>query len=177
MDYPVAVKASGAALAHKTELGAVQLNLHDAAAVRAAAERVAPLGEAILVERMVEGAVAELILGLSRDLQFGLTLTIGAGGILVELLQDAVPLLLPVTEEAVREAILSLKSAPLLTGFRGKPKADIEAAVAAALALARFAEREGTQLVELDVNPLILRAKGQGAVAADALMRLGKEGA
>jgi len=175
LGYPVAVKASGAALAHKTELGAVQLNLHDAAAVRAAAERVAPLGEAILVERMVEGAVAELILGLSRDPQFGLTLTIGAGGILVELLQDAVPLLLPVNGEAVREAILSLKSAPLLAGFRGKPKADIEAAVAAALALARFAEREGTQLVELDVNPLILRAEGQGAVAADALMRLGRE--
>lgn len=172
MGYPVVVKAVGRAIAHKSELGAVALRLMDAAAVEAAARRMATLSEAILVEPMVQGGVAGLIVGVSRDPQLGLCLVVGAGGVMVELLNDRALLLLPTTAEQVREAILSLCMAPLLQGFRGRPVADLDAAVAAVLAVARFAESHADRLVELDVNPLIVRPVGKGAVAVDALVRL-----
>jgi acyl-CoA synthetase (NDP forming) len=172
LGYPVAVKAVGRALAHKSELGAVALGLRDAASVEAAAGRMAGLGDALLVEPMVEDGVAELIVGASRDPQLGLCLVVGAGGVLVELLDDRALLLLPTTEEEVRVALLGLRAAPLLQGFRGRPAGDVNAAVAAALAVARFAQAHAGHLAELDVNPLIVRPAGKGAVAADALVRL-----
>ncbi|HEX6015223.1 MAG TPA: acetate--CoA ligase family protein, partial [Geminicoccaceae bacterium] len=116
--------------------------------------------------------VAELIVGVSRDPQLGLCLVVGAGGVLVELLDDRALLLLPTTEEAVRAAVLGLRATPLLQGFRGRPAGDIEAAVTAALAVARFAQAHADRLAELDVNPLIVRPAGKGAVAADVLVRL-----
>ena len=76
------------------------------------------------------------------------------------------------SEDEIRAAILSLKTAPLLQGFRGRPVADLDAAVAAALAIARFAEAHADTLEELDVNPLIVRPQGKGAVAVDALIRM-----
>ena len=130
----------------------------------------------LLIEPMVDDAVAELILGINKDPQFGLFMVIGAGGILVELMQDSRTLLLPVSANEVREAILSLRSASLLTGFRGKPAADIDTTVEVALSLARFAEAHADTLIELDINPLMLRPAGQGAFAADALIRvMGRE--
>jgi acetate---CoA ligase (ADP-forming) len=176
LGYPVAVKASSAALAHKSEFGAVALDLPDAAAVEAAAARMVALGEAILVEPMVADGVAELILGVSRDPQVGLCLCIGFGGVLVELLADRVLLLLPTTEAEVRAAVLGLRGAPLLAGFRGRPPGDLDAVAAAALAVARFAAAHADRLVELDVNPLIVRPAGLGAVAADVLIRMTDEG-
>ena len=173
LGYPVVVKAVGAALAHKSELGAVALGLRDAAAVHAAAGRMAGLGEALLVEPMVADGVAELIVGIVRDPQVGLCLVLGSGGVLVELLADRALLLLPTTAEAVRTALLGLKSAPLLQGFRGRPPGDLDAVVAAVLAVARFAAAHADRLVELDINPLIVRPAGKGAVAADVLIRLG----
>jgi acyl-CoA synthetase (NDP forming) len=172
MGWPVVVKAVGRALAHKSELGAVALRVQDAVAVEAAARRMAALGEAILVEPMVEDGVAELLIGVTRDPQLGLCLVVGAGGIMVELLADKALLLLPTTVEAVRAAILGLRVAPLLQGFRGRPAGDLDAVVAAVLAVARFAEAHADRLVELDVNPLIVRPAGKGAIAADALIRL-----
>ncbi|MEK0084141.1 acetate--CoA ligase family protein [Benzoatithermus flavus] len=172
MGYPVVVKAVGRTLAHKSELGAVALRLRNAAEVEAVARRMLALGEAILVEPMVQDGVAELLVGVIRDPQLGLCLVVGAGGIMVELLADRALLLLPTTEEAVREAISSLRTAPLLQGFRGRPAGDLDAAVAAVLAVARFAATYADRLVELDVNPLIVRPAGKGAVAADAFVRL-----
>ncbi len=169
---PVAVKAVGRALVHKSELGAVALGLRDAGDVAAAATRMVGLGEAILVEPMLMDGVAELLVGVVRDPQVGLCLVLGAGGVLVELLTDRALLLLPTTEAEVREALLGLKVAPLLQGFRGRPAGDVAAAVAAVLAVARFAAVHADRLVELDVNPLIVRPVGLGAVAADVLIRL-----
>ena len=110
--------------------------------VEQAAQELAPLGTGLLVEAMVTDAVAELLIGVTRDPQFGLLMTIGAGGVLVELLGDSASLLLPASEDDIRAAILSLKTAPLLQGFRGRPVGDLSAAVAAALAIARFAEAQ-----------------------------------
>lgn len=168
--FPVVLKAVSRRIPHKTEAGAVALNLRDGGAVAAAAARMAHLDAPFLVERMVEGAVAELILGIGRDPTLGLFLTIGSGGILVELLKDSATLLLPASREEVRAAVLGLKLAPLLTGFRGRPPADIEAVVDAAMAVAGFALAHADRIEELDINPLLVTPTG--AVAADALLRL-----
>jgi succinyl-CoA synthetase beta subunit len=173
LGYPVAVKALG--FAHKSEAGAVQLHLADAAAVKNAANRLAGSGTGLLVEMMITDAVAELLVGVTRDQQFGLLLTIGAGGVLVELLGESTSLLLPASEDEIRGAILALKVAPLLQGFRGRPVADLNGAVAAIVAIARFAEAQAERLEELDVNPLLVRPEGRGAVAADALIRMREE--
>ncbi|MFO1047300.1 MAG: acetate--CoA ligase family protein [Geminicoccaceae bacterium] len=173
LGFPVVVKAVGDALAHKSELGAVALGLRNADAVLEAATRMAHLGEALLVEPMVSDGVAELIVGIVRDPQVGLCLLLGSGGVLVELLADRALLLLPTMADAVRAALLGLRSAPLLQGFRGRPPGDVDAVVAVVLAVARFAELHADRLVELDINPLIVRPAGKGAVAADVLIRMG----
>jgi len=174
LGFPVAVKAVGPDIAHKTEIGGVALNLHNADAVDAAVGRMAKLAKRFLVEKMVTDSVAELIVGISRDPQFGPYLVVGFGGILVELIGDSRVLLLPTDRDRVRAALDSLKTAPLLKGYRGKPAADVEAAIDAIMAIAGFAEANADTIVELDVNPLMLRPKGKGVVAADALIRLAK---
>ena len=166
------LKAVGADMAHKTELGAVKLNLTSASQVKDAARGLAALSDTLLLEEMVGDAVAELIIGISRDDQFGPHMVIGSGGVLVEVLRDAKTLLLPCTKAEIRGAILALRSAPLLKGYRGAPAADIDGAVDAAMAVAKFALAHRDTLAELDINPLIVREKGKGAVAADALIRL-----
>ena len=121
---------------------------------------------------MVEGGVAELIVGVTRDPLFGPIVTVGSGGILVELLEDSRTLLLPATRDEIETAIRALKLFPLLDGYRGRPKADIEAAIDAIEAIARFAVENAGKLVEMDINPLIVCEIGKGAAIADALIVL-----
>lgn len=166
LGYPVALKALG--IAHKSEAGAVKLNLRDEASVRAAAGKLAGMGTGLYVERMVDGGVAELIVGITRDPLFGPVMTVGSGGVMVELLKDSTTLLLPSSREDALAALRSLKLFPLLDGFRGRDKADIDAAIDAILGIGRFAMDNAIE--ELDVNPLIVCARGQGAWIADALL-------
>ena len=165
----VVVKALG--IAHKTERRAVRLGLREPREVRQATRALLRLSDAVLVERFAPDIVVELLVGFSRDPQLGLLLTIGSGGTLVELLADSVTLLLPVTEGEVRDALATLRCAPLLDGHRGREAADVDAAVEAILAIARFATEHRSRLEELDVNPLGVGPRGQGAVALDALIR------
>lgn len=161
---PLALKRLG--VAHKTEEAAVKLNLAHA---DIAAEATAMGPGPYLVEEMVQDPVAELILGVTRDPAYGLTLTVGTGGVTAELLKDTVTLLPPINVAEAKEAILSLRLSPLLTGYRGRPKADVDAAAKALAALSVYAESHGSTLDELDVNPLIVTTCG--AYAADALIR------
>ncbi len=170
LGFPVALKALG--VAHKSELGAVRLNLKSAQDVRAAAQALLPLGSGLYVERMVEGGVAELIVGVTRDALFGPVMTVGTGGVLVELLKDSATLLLPASRAEVEAALQGLKLYPLLTGYRGRAKADLPAAVDAILAVSRFVLEHADVIEELDVNPLIVCAEGNGAWIADALLVL-----
>jgi acyl-CoA synthetase (NDP forming) len=172
LGFPVAIKALG--LAHKSEHGAVRLNLRDVQAVDAAAGDLAGLGTGLYVERMVTGGVAELIVGITRDPLFGPMMTIGSGGVLVELLKDSATLLLPATRTDVETALKGLRMFPLLDGYRGRPKADLEAAIDAILGIAAFAVGKAATIEELDINPLIVCAEGQGAWIADALLVLGE---
>jgi len=175
--FPVVVKAVGAQFIHKSDLGAVTLNLHTAEEVAAAVDRIAHsvaasngAAENFLVEKMVRGAIAELIIGISRDDQFGPALVVGAGGFLVELVSDSVSLLLPTDRATVRQAVGSLTVAKLIRGFRGAATGDMNAIVDAVLAVAEFAENHRDSLMELDINPLLVLPDGQGVVAADALI-------
>jgi acyl-CoA synthetase (NDP forming) len=179
--FPVVAKVGLPVLAHKTEAGAVSLNLATGEAVRAAVGAMSAAvarykpgltAERFLIEKQVTNAVAELIVGVKRDPSFGLVLVIGAGGILVEMVQDAVSLLLPTDRVEVERAIGGLKAAKLLAGYRGKPAGDIESVVDAVMAIAAFAAAHRDRLLELDVNPLLVLPRGQGAVAVDALIVL-----
>ena len=175
LGFPVVLKASAANLEHKSEVGGVIVGINDAAAAAAAARRLARLSGTLLVEQMITDGVAEILVGVTVDAQFGQVLVVGAGGVLTELLRDSVTLLPPWTPAAVERALKTLRAAPLLSGYRGKPAGDVPALVAAVMAVARYAETQANRLVELDVNPVIVRPVGSGVMAVDALVRLAEE--
>jgi acyl-CoA synthetase (NDP forming) len=174
LGYPVTLKVSSAAIAHKTEAGGVALNLKSDKDVEAAATRMAKLAPDVLVERMITGAVAELIIGLKSDPQFGLALVIGAGGVLTELLKDTVTLILPTSRAEIERSLKSLKVWKLIEGFRGR-SGDQEGVVKAIEAVAAFAATHAALIEEVDVNPLLVLPPGQGAIAVDALIKMRKE--
>lgn len=174
---PVALKALHDDLPHKTEVGGVALGLRTRAEAVAAAEamvagvarqRPGLVLDTFLIEPMQAAPLAELIVGVKRDPLFGLVLVIGAGGIFVELMKDAVTLLLPVTRAEVEAALRRLRAFPLLDGFRGRPRAPLDRVVDAVMAIADHAGANRDTLAELDVNPLMV-GEG-GAVAVDALI-------
>jgi acyl-CoA synthetase (NDP forming) len=169
LGYPVVLKTLG--IAHKTEHNAVRLDLTSPEDVKQAASQLFELGDQLYLEVM-KPSLVELIVGVTRDPQFGLVLTIGSGGVLVELLKDSKTLLMPASQEEIEAALASLKSAPLLAGYRGRPVADTTATVAAILAIQQYAISNSGSLIELDVNPLLIGAQGDGVFAADALIVL-----
>jgi acetate---CoA ligase (ADP-forming) len=171
--FPVAIKASGAGLEHKTEVGGVVLGVRSAAEAAAAASRLAALAPEVLVEQMIDDGVAEILVGVTCDAQFGQVLLLGAGGVLTELWRDSVTLLPPWSRADVEAGLRRLKVAGLLAGFRGKPAGDVAALVEAVLAIGRYATEHRDTLAELDVNPIIVRP--QGAVAVDVLIRMREE--
>lgn len=168
LGFPVVLKGLG--IAHKTEAGAVALNLRNSQAVSDAAAAMA-CDAGYLVEKMVDPPVAELIVGATRDPVFGLSLTLGAGGIFVELLEDSVILPLPTTKTEIYAAISRLKIARLIHGYRGRPRGDLEATVAAVAATAEYVVTNAVRLEELDLNPLMVLPEGLGVAAVDALIR------
>jgi len=165
--YPVVLKAVSSELAHKTEMGAVAVNLCDDTAVQEATQRMRGHDQ-FLVESMAQPVVCELIVGVTRDPTFGLTLTMGAGGVLVELVNDSVSLLLPVQREEIHAAIQTLNVYKLIGGYRGKAAGDIDSIVDAVEAIVRYAIANRQCLLELDVNPLCVLP--DGAVAVDAFI-------
>ncbi len=176
--YPVVVKAAVNNLAHKTEAGAVELNVTNGEDLAAALERIRLsisnheqniVLENVLIEEMVEQSLAELLVGVTTDVQFGQLLVIGSGGIFVELLGDTVTLLQPVESLEIEAALRRLKIWPLLAGYRGKAACDVEQLVSTITAISRFCQDQRDSLVELDINPLMV---GSGrVVAADVLIR------
>ncbi len=165
--YPVALKTAGADL-HKTERGGVRLDLAGPDELSAAyRDFEARLGPRVLVQEMIPPG-AELILGVVDDPQFGPVLTLGTGGIFVEVLKDVRTLLLPTTPDAVHEVLASLRGSALLRGARGRPPADTKAVVLATMGLAALASDLADAISEIDVNPLI--ALPDRAVVVDALI-------
>jgi len=174
--FPVALKAVSDDLVHKTEIGAVSLGLQDAAAVESEARRLLEIAGTVLVERMIEDAVAELIIGVARDDQFGLYLVVGFGGVTVELINDSQIIMLSASLETVRLALDRLKTSALLYGYRGRPEGDVDALVNCVLKLAERVQEYASVIIEIDINPLMVRPKGKGVVAVDAYVRILEEG-
>jgi acetyl-CoA synthetase len=161
---PFAVKGMG--LAHKTEMGAVKLGVQADDVPDVAASMP---GDQVLVEEMVTGAIAELLIGVVRDPAHGFCLTIGAGGVLTELMRDTTTVLVPTSRNGVRRALGRLRVFPLLTGYRGKPATDMDALLETIMAVQDYVVAHARDLQEVEINPLIVTA--DRAVAADALIR------
>jgi acyl-CoA synthetase (NDP forming) len=172
VEGPWALKALAADALHKTELGLLELNLSTVDEVgRAAARLRARLGRddaPLLLQQMVPSGV-EVVVSAMRNPDFGTIIAIGAGGVLVELFQDLAYLALPCDAGQIRGAISRLRLARLLEGFRGSPPADLEALVSAVEAVAALAAASGFS--EIELNPLIVRPRGQGAIAVDWILR------
>lgn len=161
---PLALKGLG--FAHKTEAGAVRLGL---TSLEGQAEM--PGARGYLAEEMVVGAVAEVLLGLRRDPVYGVSLTLGMGGVTAEVLADTVTLILPVDAAEVLAALRRLRLWPLLDGYRGRARADVAALAEMAVRLGRLMLDE-PRLEEIEINPVLLCESG--AVAVDALVRRAK---
>lgn len=153
--------------AHKSETGGVALNLHGGADVRQAGSQME--GPDFLLEEMIEGIVAELLVGVVKDPAHGFILTIGAGGIHTEILNDVKSLLIPATRNQINQALFQLKTAPILQGHRNQPAADTNAVLDAIEAIQGFVLANLDTVEEVEVNPLL--ATTTHAVAADALIR------
>jgi succinyl-CoA synthetase beta subunit len=169
--FPIVLKAAGATLFHKTEVGGIALNLKNAEEVRTEARRLLgiPGCQALLVQEMVRGN-RELVCGLTRDAQLGPCVMFGLGGILTETLDDAVFRLAPLTSTDALEMMQEIRGAKILRHFRGEPPADTAALSRILLALGTIA-LQYEAIHEVDLNPIKIRPDGS-PVAVDALISL-----
>lgn len=179
LGFPLVLKIVSPDIAHKTEHGLIRLKLNSVAEVGDAFDQVLAkartLGDVQIdgatLEPMLEGGL-ELLAGVTRDPVFGWMLTVGLGGVWVELMGDAQHRLLPVNAAEAEEMLRGLKGFALLDGYRGAPKADVRAAAEAIVALGKAVLAGGDRLREVEINPLLVFPEGRGAVAVDALVLL-----
>ncbi len=179
LGYPVAVKLIAGAISHKSDAGGVLLNLGDAGAVQAGAAAMLARIQASHPEAAIDGLLvqpmaasgAELILGGRQDPQFGPVVLVGLGGIFVEILEQAVLRVAPVTRAEAWEMLAELRGGRILQGARGGEKADLEALVDALLRLSQLLV-DFEQIKEIDINPLRVFPSGQGCLALDARLIL-----
>ena len=178
LGYPLVAKAVAPGLLHKSDVGAVILDLDSAAAVASAVEtlgvRLGTLGlrlERVLLQRQV-GAGIEALVGVTTDPTFGPLLVCGLGGVLVEVLRDVVHHLTPVTDVDARDMIGKLRAAPLLDGYRGQPSGDRDALAVVIQRVSALVEAV-PEILELDLNPVKVLPPGQGAIVVDGRMRIG----
>jgi acyl-CoA synthetase (NDP forming) len=166
--FPVALKLVAAEIVHKTESGAVVLGLKTAEEVVAEGQKLLSktLGKGhLLIQEMVQGT--EVLLGARTDPQYGPFLMVGLGGILVEVLKDVAIRLLPVDEGEARRMLQELRGYQVLQGVRGQGPRDIDALVKAMLGLSDIFAVNRNHLTDLEINPLMVRAQGQGTAAVD----------
>ncbi len=171
--YPVAVKALSATIAHKSDAGGVVLNVHDDAALLAAIEsiRQATHVNRVLVQPMMPG-LGEVMIGYRLDADVGPMVMLAAGGVLAEIHRDRSLRLAPVDLAEAKAMIGEVAALKALAGYRGRPPGDLDALAQALVALSRLALDEGPTVAEAEINPLIVRPKGEGVVAVDALVKL-----
>lgn len=177
--FPVALKIDSSKITHKTDVGAVALNICDPTALKANFETIlancngcAP-GEdlKVLVQKMAPEGI-DVFIGMKMDDQFGPAIVLGMGGVLVEVLRDTSIRCAPVQRSDALEMIRELSGSRLFAGYRGKPAADVDALADAIVSVSRFAKDHRNRLLSLDVNPLRMLEKGKGVLALDALIEL-----
>ncbi len=170
--YPIVLKAVLPEIAHKSELNAVVIGIDSEQQLKQEVARLLKISASLMVEEMIGDVVAELLLGVSYDPQFGHYLIIGFGGTMVELIGDRQILLLPVGRNDVIKALKKLQTWPLLDGFRGRQVADVEKVVDTVFAIADLVTQRKDEIVELEINPLMVKARNNGVMVADALIRM-----
>ena len=173
ISFPVTLKVSGAKLAHKTELNGVRLNIQNVKTLKEACDDLFKISPELLIEKMIESPICELIIGMDYDPTFGKHIIVGGGGVFVELLQDSSVLILPVSREDIRQALSNLKVFKLLEGYRGGLKGDIEAVIDSVMSVIELIRTNAVE--ELDINPLLVLKGSDGVVAADTLIKLYSE--
>ena len=176
--YPVAVKAESPELLHRSDAGAVMLNIADEAGLKRGFKRALANAWAtvpwdsihgILVQEMIAPGT-EVIIGMSNDAQYGPVIACGLGGIFVETLKDVQLMLLPLTEREARSALARLRGYPILQGRRGAKPADLDALVDVLLRFSELCHDLRDDVREIDINPLIVAEAGGGACAVDCLI-------
>lgn len=182
--FPVVLKILSPDIQHKTEIGGVRLGLADEQAVRtafrevmAAARKYKPDArlEGVILQEMIPADSVEVILGILRDSSFGPVLVFGSGGILVELVKDSVVQLPPLSKSQALAMIDQIRGKKLLTGYRGKPAADIDALADTLVRLSQLAVDLGDYIAALEINPLMVLPAGRGVRAVDALCEIKKK--
>lgn len=173
ISFPVTLKVSAAKLAHKTELNGVRLNIQNVKTLKEACDDLFKISPELLIEKMIESPICELIIGMDYDPTFGKHIIVGGGGVFVELLQDSSVLILPVSREDIRLALSNLKVFKLLEGYRGGMKGDIEAVIDSVMSVIELIRTNAVE--ELDINPLLVLKGSDGVVAADTLIKLYSE--
>ena len=179
LSYPLVVKAMSSEMTHKTELGAVKLNIQSEDEVRQVIFDMNDWIEAIratgyLIEEMAIDGMGELLIGIRTVPEIGQVLTMAVGGVSVELNQDATLLILPTSSSEIEHALRQLRLFPLLTGWRGKPAANIDKLVQTVAMIAGYAFGQRKRLYALEINPLIVRPDPHRPIVADVVIQLGK---
>lgn len=171
---PVVLKLMAEDIVHKSDTGAVKLNLKSKDDVEQAFEELMKISsqseKKISVQKMAEEPITELIIGMTTDAQFGPALMFGIGGILVELLEDVSFRIAPITEYDAKEMIHEIKGFPILDGYRGKPKADINAIVDTLLKISDLVVKHD-EIHEMDLNPVFIYDKGLICVDARIILK------
>lgn len=179
MGYPVVAKIASEQIVHKSDIGGVQVGLQDGAQVAAAwrdimasVARHKPEAkvDGLLVERMAPRGGVELMIGVTRDPVFGHVMTFGLGGIYVEIFRDVTRRLLPIGPRDAAAMVREMRCFPLLDGARGRPAADVAALEELLVRISDFVVRHGERIEEMDLNPVWVGAKGEGAMPLDAVI-------
>ena len=172
--FPVVLKLMAEDIVHKSDTGAVKLNIKNEEETTNAFEELMKIPsqaeKLISVQKMADEPITELIIGMTTDAQFGPALMFGIGGILVELLEDVSFRIAPITEYDAREQIHEIKGFPILDGYRGKPKADIDAIVQTLLKVSDLVTKY-EEIYEMDLNPVFIYDKGLICVDARIILK------
>lgn len=178
--YPVVMKIISPQITHKSDIGAVRVNLNSKKDVEstffditARVKHIAPTASVygVIVQEMIRGG-KEVIIGITKDDQFGHMVMFGLGGVYVEVLKDISFRIVPLSEEDAYEMVREIKAFPILRGVRGEAEADIKAIEKSLLMLSQMA-LDFPQIIEADINPLIVKKRGEGVVAIDARFTIG----
>ncbi len=178
--YPVVLKVESAEITHKTEAGGVKLNIQNETELRRAYREILANAvqynaqakvNGVIVQEMIQGG-KEVIVGMTRDPQFGPVVVVGLGGIFVEVIQDVAMRIAPLTMSDAREMLGELKGYRILQGVRGEPESDIDALAEVLCRFSRLSMDVVEKVAEIDINPLRVFEKGKGVLALDCMMTL-----
>ena len=168
--FPIVLKAVNPNIVHKTEAGAIHLNINSSGELKIAMDSMLGISDQFLIEKMASKPLLELLVGVRYDERFGFIMVIGAGGTLVEVIEDVSTLMFPISQADVIEALNQLKIGRLFKQFRGKT-ADLDAVIEVIVAIASYVAEFQDNLFELEVNPLFVYEKGDGVLAIDVIYR------